>query len=480
MAISSTTFRRRQAVLDVPLPLDGAAGNQARTVHDGLRSAILDGRLAAGLRLPSSRSLADQLGISRNLVVAAYEQLAGDGLIDSRRGAGTYVASQLPAPRADAEASTFEADPPPRRPFAVGRTRSDPVLLRRLAAITRRRIAMATEADLAYGDPRGSRALREQVALHLAASRGVRRDPSCILIVSGTQSGLRLCADALLPPAASVWMEDPGYPVSRRTLAAMGLRIVPVPVDADGLDVAAGRRRHAAASAAYVTPSHQFPTGVTMSMQRRVMLLDWARARNAWIFEDDYDSEFRYDGPPLTALAGIDGSDRVIYGGTFSKTLFPGLRIAYLALPPAAVAPIVTARATYDRCPPVLLEGALAELMAEGALAKHTRRMRNHYRVAREAVAEALAKAAGDALRLVVPQQGLHLVAYLPPGLPRGAADRIRRAARIEAWLLSETRVSQRGLDGFVLGFSGHDIPALVAASVRLGRAARNHLRTSP
>lgn len=478
MTISPTTSRRQQ-VLDVPLLLHRATGNQAQRVHDGLRSAILDGRLTAGLRLPSSRALADQLGISRNIVVAAYEQLAGDGLIDTRRGAGTYVTSLLPAPRRQPEASTFEAEPPPRHPFAVGRTRSDPVLLRRFAAITRRRIAMATESDLAYGDPRGSKALREQVSLHLAASRGVRRDPSCILIVSGTQSGLRLCADALLSPGDSVWMEDPGYPVSRRTLAAMGLRIVPVPVDAGGLDVAAGRRRHEAASAAYVTPSHQFPTGVTMSMQRRVMLLDWARARNAWIFEDDYDSEFRYDGPPLTALAGIDGSDRVIYCGTFSKTLFPGLRIAYLALPPAAVARVVAARATYDRCPPVLLEGALAELMAEGALAAHTRRMRNHYRAAREAVGEALAAAAGDALRLVVPPQGLHLVAYLPPGLARDAASRIRAAARIEAWLLSETRLSQRGPDGFVLGFSGHETSALIAASARLGRAARDHVRTS-
>jgi GntR family transcriptional regulator/MocR family aminotransferase len=214
---------------------------------------------------------------------------------------------------------------------------------------------------------------------------------------------------------------------------------------------------------------------VTMSMARRVALLDWARASKAWIIEDDYDSEFRFAGPPLTALAGL-GAERVIYIGTFTKTLFAGLRLAYLVLPPAVVERVVRVRAAHDRFPPRFMQDAVADLISDGVLAAHVRRMRSRYREARDAAATALETAAGGALRLAVPTQGLHMLAYLPDSVPKDLATRIRQAADVETQLISEMRIKRRGPDGFILGFSGHGIKELIAAAQRLGRAAKSHV----
>jgi GntR family transcriptional regulator/MocR family aminotransferase len=427
------------------------------------------------MKLPSSRSLADQIGIGRNAVVAAYEHLLSDGLIEARHGAGTYVASQLPAPPSTGPAPPFTIEPTPHRAFALGYTYADAALLSRLAGTIRRHIAMASTEALSYGDPRGSIQLRTQIARYLAANRGVRCDPSCTLVVSGTQHGIRLCADALLSPGDAVWIEDPGYYAARNTLRAAGMHLLPIPVDGEGIVVAAGQRLPELAKAAYVTPSHQFPTGVTMSMARRIALLEWARAAKAWVLEDDYDSEFRYAGPPLTALAGI-GGERVIYIGTFTKTLFAGLRLAYVVLPPAVMERVVVARAAYDRFPPRFMQDGVADLLADGILASHTKRMRSRYREARDTVAKTLATAADGALNVTAPTQGLHLLALLPTGLPKDAAIRVRDAAAVEARLLSEMRIVKSEPDGFILGFSGHEISELTTAAQRLGRAARDYI----
>jgi GntR family transcriptional regulator/MocR family aminotransferase len=429
------------------------------------------------MKLPSSRSLAEQIGVRRNTIVAAYEHLLSDGLIEARHGAGTYVAPQLPAPTSTTPAPHFTVEQTHRRAFALGHTHTDPILLRRLAINIRRRIAMATNEELGYGDPRGSAHFRTQIAQYLAANRGIQCDPSCILVVSGTQHGIRLCTDALLSPGDSVWIEDPGYYAARNTLRAAGMHLVPVPVDKEGMIVAAGQRLHGCAKAAYVTPSHQFPTGVTMSMGRRVALLEWARTSRAWILEDDYDSEFRYAGPPLTALAGI-GGERVIYIGTFTKVLFAGLRLAYVVLPPTVLERVVKARASHDRFPPRFMQDGVADLMSDGILATHTKRMRSRYREARDTVAKTLDKAAGGTLNVAAPMQGLHLLALLPTGLPNDAAVRIRVAATVEARLLSEMRISKSGPDGFILGFSGYEISELAMAAQRLGRAVRDYIGT--
>ena len=466
---------RHAAVLDLPLHLEAAAGSQSSRVHAGLRAAILDGRLAAGLRLPSSRLLAEQLGVRRNAVVVAYELLLSDGLAEARVGDGTYVAAQVPRGAAVPDPVAAPDGVPKGAPFAVGRTTADPILLRRFARALRDRVWHADEAELGYGDPRGSEALRRAIAEHLAAARGIACDPSRILITSGTQQGLRLCAEALLRRGDEVWMEDPGYVTARRTLAALGATLVPVPVDAAGVDVAAGRQRAPGARLAYVTPSHQFPTGVTMSMARRLALLDWARAEEAWVMEDDYDSEFRFAGPPLTALAGIDGAGRVIYLGTFSKTLFPGLRIGFVVVPATLMDRVMAVRAVSDRFPSPIMGGALAEVMEGGDFAAHLRRMRTQYRLARDLVAEELALACGPILSFERPDHGLHLLATLPEGLPPGTARRIQAEAGVEGWLLSDLRLRPEGPDGFVIGYSGHAPAALRDAARRLGAAIRRH-----
>ncbi|MGJ4961076.1 PLP-dependent aminotransferase family protein [Bradyrhizobium oligotrophicum] len=475
MRKQSTTSRRRDDVLALPIRLDRSIRSQSQQVHGALRTGIVDGLLAPGLRLPSTRGLAEQLGVRRNAIVAAYEALLSDGLVEARHGAGTYVAARLPAPQVAAPVAELDIRIPPRRPFALGCTLVDPVLLRRLAAASRRRIAHAAPDELGYGDPRGSLHLRTEVAHYLAANRGVRCDPSCILIVSGTQHGLRLCIDALLAPGDPVWFEDPGYVASRHTLSTTGAKLVPVPVDNEGIIVSSGEAAYMAAKAAYVTPSHQFPTGVAMSMARRIALLDWARRADAYIFEDDYDSEYRFAGPPLTALAGI-GGERVIYLGTFGKTLFAGLRLGYLVVPPALVARVVAARAAQDRFPPAFMQDALADLMADGVLAAHMRRMRPRYRQARDVVAEALARHGKGSLQLAAPSQGLHLLATLPPAAPKGTAKLIRDRAGIECRLLSDARIVQRGPDGFILGYSGFAAKDLADAARRLGRAAQDLL----
>ncbi|MFC0408125.1 MocR-like pyridoxine biosynthesis transcription factor PdxR [Roseomonas elaeocarpi] len=505
--------RRPAEVLDLPLPL-GAGGTQSARVHAALRDAILRGRLAAGLRLPSSRALAAQLGLRRNAVVLAYEHLLSDGLAEARTGAGTFVAALLPQPpepAATARAATActgnrTAPPQPRAvpgraapagphaatdlivgraatpeppgpanpgPFALGHTSPDPLILAQFGRLLRAQLLRADPMHFGYGDPRGSESLRAAVAEHLAVTRGIRCDAAQVMLTSGTQQGLRLVAETLLRPGDTAWIEDPGYPTAWRVLRAVGASLVPVPVDGAGLVVEAGLASAPKARLAYVTPSHQFPTGVTMTMARRAALLDWAREHDAWVVEDDYDSEFRYAGPPLTALAGLGGAERVIYLGTFSKTLFPGLRVGYAVLPPALLHPVMAARAVADRFPSTLLGEALAELMRSGAFSAHLRRMRNRYRAARDLLAALLDAGSGGRLRVVVPDQGLHLLAMLPPDWPPGAGAAILAAAGMEARLLSESRLTPGAQDGFVLGFSGQPVPVLRNAAEQLAASVR-------
>jgi GntR family transcriptional regulator/MocR family aminotransferase len=250
---------------------------------------------------------------------------------------------------------------------------------------------------LHYGDPRGSLELRTAIADHLLSARGLRCDPDQIMLTSGTQHALRIVLSAILKPGDRVWCEDPGYPAAQNAIEHCGYRPVPVPVDEFGMVVAKGRTRAPSARAAYVTPSHQFPLGVQMSMPRRLELLDWAGDADAFVFEDDYDSEFRYDGAPLLSLAGIDHLRRVIYIGTFAKTLFPGLRIGYCALPERLIGPVTTARAALDRFPGTLLEGAVADMLnsapsppicagCAGSIARPATRWQEHCRRHRKAV----------------------------------------------------------------------------------------------
>src|SRR5262249_4595050 len=396
--------------------------------------AVLSGALRAGTKLPPSRVMGARLGVARAWVVAAYEQLLAEGYAEGRHGAGTFVAADLaslslrrraarpvkprPSPAPARAFPEFEraAPQPDARPFNTGRTLVDARTMETWRKLTQRAVRAFGANDLGYTDPAGLIELRTSLCDYLRAARGVRCDSEQIIVTAGTQQALDIAIRVLLAPGDEVWVEDPGYPLTHAQLLLANARPRPVPVDAQGLVVAAGRRAAPKARAAFVTPSHQFPTGVALVMARRLELLAWARASGAFIVEDDYTSEFRYSGPPLAALQGLDADERVIYVGTLNKALFPGLRLGYAVVPHALLPAFVSARYLMDRQPPSLYQAVAAEFLAEGHFAAHIRRMRALYREQRDALAQTLIRRAGEHLHVDVPDQGMHLIAYLKNG----------------------------------------------------------------
>ncbi len=467
-----------RATADLLIHVDpNARDTLQQQIYDGVRRAILTGRLKPGARLPSSRVLAADLGVCRATSLLAFEQLMAEGYIVTRPGAGTYVAPDLPddLPRRPGGWRRLRADrhPPlsaratalagmcPRawrlsggpRPFRVGTPAVDLVPVRVWSQLTARRQRSASASQFDYGEwpP-----LREAIAAHLRSARGTLCSAEQVLIVAGAQSGLDLMARLLLDPGDAVWMEEPGYPGAQSALISAGARIVPVPVDDDGLDVEAGIRRARDARLAYVTPSHQFPLGVVMSLPRRLALLKWASAAEAWVVEDDYDSEFRYGTRPVPCLHGMDMDNRVIYVGTFSKTLFPSLRLVFVVVPLDLRERLVAARRALEFQPPVLNQAVLADFMAEGHYERHLRRMRAAYRERLEAMVSAATQFCGGALRVRPVQTGLHAVA----DLEEGDDDRVAREAiarGVEAMPLSmyaSAGISTARTNGLVLGFA--------------------------
>ncbi|QQN67083.1 PLP-dependent aminotransferase family protein [Bradyrhizobium diazoefficiens] len=467
------------AKAELPLDLTGphitAGASSAHRLYQALCEMIVGGLVKPGELLPPSRTLAKQTGFRRNAVVTAYERLIADGFAEATVGSGTFVAARIPARAAAPKKPKVIVEAPKQGALSLGCTHIDARAVQRFRAFIGRR-GFGNE-HLHYGDPRGSRELRVAIADHLLSARGLRCDPDQIMLTSGTLHTLRIVLGAILKVDDQVWCEDPGYPIVRRAIAQCGYRTAPVPVDAQGLDVAKGRTAAPSARAAYVTPSHQFPLGVQMSMPRRLELLDWAKQAGAFVFEDDYDSEFRYDGAPLMSLAGIDQLQRVIYMGTFAKTLFPGLRIGYCALPERLLGDVTAARAALDRFPGTLMEGAVADMLNSGAFAANLKRVRKLYREARDALAETLEAESDGALSVPVPSQGLHLVARFDPSVAPAVAAETKQASGAEGWLLAETYARARPQPGFVLGFSGHAVPELVASAEKLARKARAALR---
>lgn len=465
------------AKAELPLDLTGphitARASAAHRLYQALCETIVSGLVRPGEPLPPSRALAQQTGLRRNAVVTAYERLIADGFAEATVGSGTFVAARIPARAAEANKPKAVVEAPQHGAFALGCTHIDERAVQRFRAFVGRRMRAFGSEHLHYGDPRGSRELRAAIADHLLSTRGLRCDPDQIMLTSGTLHALRIVLSAILRTGDQVWCEDPGYPIARRTIGHCGYRTVPIPVDAHGLHVAKGRSAAPSARAAYVTPSHQFPLGVQMSMPRRLELLHWAKQAGAFVLEDDYDSEFRYDGAPLMSLAGIDHLQRVIYLGTFAKTLFPGLRIGYCALPERLIADVTAARAALDRFPGTLMEGAVADMLNSGAFAANLKRVRKLYREARDALAETLEAKSDRTLSVPVPSQGLHLVARFDPSVDPSRAAEAKRAAGAEGWLLADTYSLARPLPGFVLGFSGHTVPQLVASAERLARESR-------
>lgn len=395
----------------VTLALDPAAESPLfRQLYVALRQSILAGVLTPGLQLPASRSLAEELGVSRNTVLNAYQQLLAEGYLEGKMGSGTYVPRTLPEEMMQVRhaAGRPRSAPPKRsglsrrgellaktastiarssgipRPFRPGIPALDAFPFAIWMRLMTRHYRRPPRAALSYDSAAGHVPLREAVAAHLGPARAVRCDPKQVHITTGSQQALDLIARLLLDPGNAAWIEEPGYPGARAALEGQGIRLTPIPVDQDGLDVAAGIARCPQARLVYVSPSHQYPLGVTLSLPRRFALLDWARRAGAWIVEDDYDSEFRYSGRPLAALQGLDCDDRVLYVGTFGKTLFPSLRLGYLVVPSHLTDVFAAARGAIDRQTATLPQAVVADFINEGHFTRHIRRMRTLYRERQE------------------------------------------------------------------------------------------------
>jgi GntR family transcriptional regulator/MocR family aminotransferase len=318
--------------------------------------------------------------------------------------------------------------------------------------------------------------LRQAIATYLQAARGVGCEPEQVLIVNGSQQGLYLAAHVLLEPGAQVWVEEPGYLGARAALGSTGATLVPVPVGAEGICVAQGMELAPAARCAYVTPSHQFPLGSTMSLANRIALLNWAEENGAWIIEDDYDSEYRYGGQPLPSLQGLDQNGRVIYVGTFSKVLFPSLRLGYLVVPPDLVTPLARLRALVDSHSPTAVQGAMAEFIAKGHFVRHIRRMRQLYGARRAHFAAAVGQALGDLLQLNETEAGMHVVGWLPDGVDDRAVVVAAQRRQVTVKALSSHFLGVCLRPGLVLGVMGVEETAVVPALIRLRQAIESTL----
>jgi GntR family transcriptional regulator/MocR family aminotransferase len=472
-------------------------------VYSNLRSSILSGELIRGVKLPSTRALAEELNVSRNTILNAYRQLTAEGYIESIQGSGTYVARITPddflTPQIK-EASTDEGTSEPLRPrFSdhaklqlaapqMSRLSPSPIEVSRrpfrfgIPALmnfpyklwTRLVIRQARRLPanaFTYQPAVGYRSLREAIAAHAIASRGVRCTPEQVIIVSGAQGGLDLAARLLINAGDPVWMEDPGYLKARGAFLGSGAKIIPVPVDHEGLVVEAGIDRAPQARLAYLTPSHQFPLGVTLSLPRRIALLHWARRANAYLIEDDYDSEYHYTRRPLPALQGLDDSGRVIYIGTFSKILYPALRLGYLILPPNLVDAFQTVRNLIDSHPPILEQAVLADFIVGGYFARHLRRMRRLYAQRRSALLEATRELP---LEIRSAEAGMHCVGWLPPGVDDRSL--IQAAASHEVDLVPVANFSMEPMQrkGILLGYSEYTVDQIQEGVRRLAEAMRS------
>ena len=397
-------------------------GTLYRQIYTRVRGSIVDGQLQPGDRLPSARAYAQELGVARGTVDLAYAILAGEGYVETNGRAGTRVAAGVArmVAGADTRARSPAATPSYQHgllPLAPGVPAFDLFPRKVWAQLVRRYARNLGRQDLTYPDPQGSLKLREAIAAYLGVSRGVTCTADDIVITGGFQSAVGLVAQAMLPAGGKAWYEDPGYSPIRRALREIGACPVEVPVDDEGLDVAAGIARAPNARCAIVAPAHQFPMGVAMSLGRRLQLLDWAARADAWILEDDFDGEFRYQGRPLPALKSLDRSGRVFYTGTFSKTLFPGLRLGYLVVPHSQLDRFRDVMRYLDGGRSALEQAVTAEFLSEGHFARHIKKMRSAYRSRRAALAEALAARFGSEARIEQGSGGLHLLLRLEGGL---------------------------------------------------------------
>jgi GntR family transcriptional regulator/MocR family aminotransferase len=463
-----------------------------RQIYDAYRAAIVNGSLRAGQRIPSTRVLASEIRVSRFPVLNAYAQLLAEGYFQSRVGAGTVVSSSLPDQLTSSEptGATYVPTHSGPRPiakrssilprvedvpwlknwgaFRVGQVAIDQFPLRVWSNLVARHCRIMDVQSSHYGEQMGSKALRETIANYLRTARSLRCEAEQVMVVSGSQQALEISARVLLGPGSRVWVEEPGYRLARDVFALNGCHPVPVPVDTEGLDVAAGIKQCRKARAAFVTPSHQFPLGVTMSASRRLQLVDWAQSSGSWIIEDDYDSEYRYESLPIASLQGLDANSRVIYIGTFSKVLFPSLRLGYIVIPSDLVDRFLAIRRVMDLGPASFYQEVLTDFIQEGHFARHLRRMRVHYGKLRSTLVGSLTKELGARVEVVGDEAGMHVAVTLQNGCHD--LEIAERAARqnLSLWPLSPSYLGKVSQQGFILGFGGTTIAEIPNAVRKL------------
>jgi GntR family transcriptional regulator/MocR family aminotransferase len=458
-----------QSGVDLLLPLDREAGRLHRQIEQGLRDAIRAGRLVPGTALPSTRSVARELGVSRGVVTEAYAQLVAEGYLVARQGAPTRVAAapepSAPGGRASRRPSPAPYDLLPGRPDLAAFPREQ------WLAATRRALRRMPDAALGYPDARGTPELRDALTAYLGRARAVAPDPERTVVCSGVTQGIVLIARLLHGRGErTIAVEDPGFHLHRWSLERAGLEPVGVPVDEDGLDVDA--LAATGARAVLVTPAHQMPTGVVLSPERRAALIAWADAVDGLVVEDDYDAEYRFDRGPVGALQGL-APERVVYAGSASKSFAHGLRLGWLVLPERLATAVAFERLAMDGGAPVLEQLALADLVARGDLDRHLRRTRREYRRRRAALLAALAEHLPGA-EVTGVAAGLHALVLLPDGVDEEALLQRAGAAGVAVQGLGALRVTSTGRAGLVLGYAHLPQPAIARAVAALGATARS------
>jgi GntR family transcriptional regulator/MocR family aminotransferase len=476
---------KRAGTIPLTLPPRDPGTPAYRWLSDALRSAILEGRLRPGVRLPATRDLGRPYGLSRGTIVSAFAQLRSEGYVAGRVGSGTYVNRILPdsllhvAPHggrvtqapAHGAGRRHRSDfarrvrpfpglrLTPARAFRTDQPAPDLFPTTLWAQLAGRRLRRVTATQLLGCDPFGYQPLREAVAAYLQASRGVRCTTAQVAIVSGVQQALDLVARVLVDPADRVCVEDPGYPGAALVFEGYGARIAAVAVDEEGMTVP--ERRLRGVRLVYTTPGHQFPLGVGMSLRRRMALLEWARQAGAFIFEDDYDSEYRYAGRPMPALQGLDRDERVVFAGSFSKVLFPALRLGYLVVPQEFVEPVAATLSISTRHAPVLEQAVLCDFIVQGHFGRHIRRMREVYAERRGVLLEEARRHLVGLLEITGVEAGLQTAGWLAPGISDAAATRAAARRNVEVTPLSRYTRGGMARHGLQLGFAAVDPPEI-------------------
>ena len=487
---------KRASDVILELPIDASTDVPLhRQVYAGIKELILSGRLRPGARLPASRALARDLGLSRTTILTAVDQLTLEGFTVGKIGSGTRVSSSVPTQRrrssaVAARSSRLESPPLSRRgrqlvsavprakpatrppvPLRPGYPAVDLLPLDSWARLTAKHWRSALETFTAHSDSLGYRPLREAICDHVWSTRAVRCEPDQVLVTAGAQHALSLCAQTFADGGESVWIEDPGYPRARAAFASAGLRLTPVPIDRDGLDVASGISADPDARLIYVTPSFQCPLGVTMSLARRFELLRHAAQKKAWIIEDDYFSEYRHGCDPVASLQSLDTNARVIYIGNFSKTVVPFLRIGFVIAPAGCIAALKRARIATSRQPPGVDQAALSEFIADGHLQRHIAATLRVYRERQETLVDALRRDAAGLLESSPAGTGMYLVAWLPPSLDDCLAVQAAAARNVDSVALSTFALRPLPRGALVLGYSGYEIGAIRRAVGQLAAA---------